>query len=243
MSHHLCSSSIYQSMQPTHFDPRSQRTTNRTFIQSPSRRLAPVMVTLSSAICVPKFNCGAGGMMWWENMSHLNVEGMVQRGSWVMVDPGLLHQAIAKIRVNAEWGCGPNSSARAAILLNAHIGNWVWFVDHCPRTFGLPLGIPEPWWKVGPAPESLAEYLGKCSELHNFWPRSAGESDWNAMLAHFKHHLKGCRPVIVLLSLEMARQHYVCVVEIDESRQCAAVLNTDGALFEAPLDDLKNRMD
>jgi len=182
-------------------------------------------------------------MMWWENMSHLNVEGMVQRGSWVMVDPGLLHQAIAKIRVNAEWGCGPNSSARAAILLNAHIGNWVWFVDHCPRTFGLPLGIPEPWWKVGPAPESLAEYLGKCSELHNFWPRSAGESDWNAMLAHFKHHLKGCRPVIVLLSLEMARQHYVCVVEIDESRQCAAVLNTDGALFEAPLDDLKNRMD
>jgi hypothetical protein len=55
--------------------------------------------------------------------------------------------------------------------------------------------------------------------------------------------LAGRQPVIVLLSLERDLQHCVWLVRIDESRQCVVVLNMDGVLLEANLDDLKVPMD
>jgi hypothetical protein len=220
------------------------------FLPAPNRPLPP-SATLASSICVPKLpDCGAGGPAWWENMTPLTLGDMLRRGPWAMVDAGLLQRASLDIPpqrdmgVNESWGCGPNSSARAAILLGSSILHWGDFVDNCPRTFGLPAGIPEPWPKVGPAPESLAEYLGHCGEFQNYWPRSTGESNWSDMLCHFRYQVGvQHRPMIVLLSMTMASQHYVCLVGIDESRERAVLLNTSGILYETTLDDLRYRME
>jgi hypothetical protein len=194
-------------------------------------------------------NCGAGGVIWWENMARLRVDDMESQRSWVMVNSASLRRTLAEVPRqftmgdNASWGCGPNSSARAAMLLNNPIIDWNSFVEHCPRTFALPFGVSTPWPKVGPAPQPLADYLDNRSELQGFWVRAAHESGWDEMMEHLRYHLQHGRPVIILLSLEAALQHYVCAVGLDESRQRVAVLNTDGILREATVTDLCARMD
>ncbi len=196
----------------------------------------------------PQVNCCGGGPYWQARMRLISVGIMETQASWVMVSPSLLRRAEVEIPSQStmgddtSWGCGPNASARAAVLLGGSV-DWKSLVDCCPRTFQPPPGIPEPWPKVGPAPEPLAEYLDNRAELFGFWVRAARTGHWGSVMEHFRYHLQRGRPVIVLLSLEAALQHYVCVVAIDESRGLVAILNTNGDIWEASISDLQTRMD
>jgi hypothetical protein len=208
--------------------------------------LEPIIVR-QHVFNIPMSRCAAGNPNYMEVGARATKE-QVTAGAWKSVCVSRIHGAIQGVQSQREmggdavWGCGPNSAARAAEMLGRPIGNRKYFIEHCPRSFTLPLSVPTPWPKVGPDPEALTSYLWKCSEFTDFWPRLTKEDNWDDMMRHFRHHLEGGRPMIVLLSLGKALQHYVCLIGLNEAQSRAALLDTSGLIIILSLDNLKHSM-
>lgn len=187
---------------------------------------------------------------------------------YTMLPAALIDRAAAEVPHQldlgdyASWCCGPNSALRACIMLGRSAPDVHRFIGDCapyrPLTdlknlgggrYGIFLSdilsalhwIPD-LEVIGPTPEGLRDYLHTCDSFRGLGARAVRVDHWHEMLDSIRRSMNACRPVIALVIWEELVGHYVCIVGMNEIRGLAAILNTDGGIYEMPLRELRHQM-
>lgn len=231
--------------------------------RTPWERLLKVIVYL----CAGRVVCGAGQAHHdWTRTTAASLEA---RG-YSMIPADLINRAALEIPRQADtgedasWSCGPNSALRASMMLGRPAPDVNRFIGQSPRynSFGhlanlmgrgttglVPFLLSPLCWvplpgSIGPVPEGLRDYLKKWDNFGGgIGVRAARVDHWHEMVGHIRHSMNIRRPVIALLVWGQTSMHYVCVVGIHEGRGRAAILNTDGIIYDMPLEELHHQMD
>lgn len=136
-----------------------------------------------------------------------------------------------------DYCCGPNSLARAAILLGRNVGD----VNALYRNFKYN-GIGP--WRFGPDPLQMKEALEKNGAFHGIAVGALRVDRWNDFMKHLDWHVAQAKtPFLALLVHSQTSMHWVNVVALSPDRQYCVILDTSGALFRVSLEELHAELD
>ena len=129
-------------------------------------------------------------------------------------------------------GCGPNSIARAAILMGRSVGD----VNALYRNFHYNGVGP---FRFGPDPLQMKDALEKDNAFRGIGVAATRVDHWGDFLAQLEWHVAQAKtPFMALLVFGQTSMHWLNIVALSPDRKHCVVLDTDGKLYRMPMEEL-----
>lgn len=171
------------------------------------------------------------------NKWHVVSVSDLEQGGYAGVHFDRLREAI-KVPPQSDGGeyssicCGPNSVARAAILMGRSVGD----VNALYRNFRYN-GVGA--WRFGPDPLQMKEALEKDDAFRGIGVAATRVDNWGDIIAQLYWHVAEAKtPFMALFVYSQMAMHWVNVVALSPDRQSCVILDTNGTLYRLPMEEL-----